>query len=263
MKKPNDTQAFFVEVPGGVVFTRQWTPQNTVNKHPIILLHESLGCIETWRDFPNLLAEKTKRVVIAYDRLGFGRSSPRQDLPSYRFMYEEAEIYFPKILDALNIGSFSIFGHSVGGTMALICAGIFPDRCSAIITESAQAFVEDQTRAGILKAKDYFKDPAQFSKIQKYHGDKAAWVLRAWMDIWLSPDFANWNLEADLPKVYCPLLAIHGDQDDYGSTKFPQMICDLSSGPSHMHIIPNTGHVPHRDRSELILNLVHEFLETI
>ncbi|MEK2645719.1 alpha/beta fold hydrolase [Bdellovibrio sp. BCCA] len=260
MKPATEILENFVNVPGGKVYVKRWKP-GLVNKAPLILLHDSLGCTEIWRDFPLRLCEVTGREVISYDRLGFGRSDKRNELPSVRFVSEEAEIYLPAVLKALDIKNFALFGHSVGGAMAVVAAGTFKDSCTAIITESAQAFVEDRTREGISKAKIDFADPKVFAKLEKYHGEKSKWVLEAWTEVWLSKDFASWSLKNDLPKVQCPVLAIHGDKDEYGSVRFPEMITELATGPAQKEIINDCGHVPHREKPDAILNLAEMFLK--
>mgnify|MGYP002377470624 FL=1 len=230
---------------------------------PIVLLHDSLGCVDTWREFPKALSLRTRRNVVAYDRLGFGRSSARTSLPSKKFVTEEAEIYLPLVLKALSIQKFSLFGHSVGGSIAIVAAARMPELCLNVITESAQAFVEDRTREGIRAAKDNFKNTDVFARLQKYHGANAKWVLDAWTEVWLSKDFANWSLEKDLPKVKCPLLVIHGDKDEFGSKAFPQKISALAGGQSYMKILSNCGHVPHRDATNLVLDFAVEFYNGI
>ena len=250
----------YVDVPGGSVFVRHWRP-GSHGHSPIILLHDSLGCIDLWRDFPAELAKATNREVIAYDRLGFGKSTPRVERPSTRFVDEEAEIFFSAIRSGLGIERFAVFGHSVGGAMAVMIAALHGNQCDALITESAQAFVEERTLSGIRTAKEQFGDPEQFKKIAKLHGDKAAWVLDAWTDTWLSPPFQHWSLDAYLSKVNCPVLAIHGDLDEYGSVEFPRRIAGGVSGPSQLMIIENCGHVPHRERKEEVLRATASFLK--
>lgn len=258
MKSPIQTSERFIDVPGGQVFIKHWMPDGVL-KSPLILLHDSLGCVEMWRDFPAFLAERVGREVIAYDRLGFGKSSLRTQLPSTRFINEEAEVYLPEILKTLKIEKFSLFGHSVGGAMAVSIAALFQDRCEYVITESAQAFVEEQTREGIRQAQESFKKPEVFEKLQRYHGPKTQWVLDAWIRIWLSDEFSDWSLKKELPIVTCPILAIHGDRDEYGTRAFPDMICNLAGGPSKKLIISQCGHFPHREKPELILDTVTDF----
>lgn len=251
----------FVSVPGGEVYVRTWTPV-APGSDPVVLLHDSLGCVAMWRQFPALLARTLGRTVIAYDRLGFGRSTARTDLPSPRFIAEEAEIFLPVITTALKVTRVIPFGHSVGGCMAIAWAGLHREVCAALVSESAQAFVEERTREGVLRAQQEFSQPGMLARLEVYHGSKAAWVLRAWIERWLSPEFAAWSLKQDLPKVRCALLAIHGDQDEYGSVRFPEMICELAGGASQKVIIPECGHVPHREKPEVVLDAVRRFLST-
>jgi len=250
----------FVEVPDGRIFVRQWRvarPQSS----PLVLLHDSLGSVELWRDFPALLAEALNRHVIAYDRLGFGQSTQRTDRPASEFIDAEAERYFPAVQRALGLERFALFGHSVGGSMALRIAASLGEACDAVITEAAQAFVEARTLDGIRAAQTLFADPAQLQKLAKYHGDRAQWVLDAWIKVWLSPEFANWSLDLHLGRIRCPVLAIHGDRDEYGSEAFPRRIASGVSGPSQMILLEGCGHVPHRERREEVLQLTASFLK--
>lgn len=249
----------FVTVPGGSVFVRSWIPDTAPTRAPMVLVHDSLGCVELWRDFPDTLALRLHRPVIAYDRLGFGRSTPRTSLPSTDFITEEADLCFPAIRSALGIAAFSLFGHSVGGGMALIIAARHP-ACELVVTESAQAFVEERTREGILAARELFSRPEQLARLAKWHGNKTQWVLDAWIKTWLSPAFADWSLDPYLGSVRCPVLAIHGDRDEYGSLAFPRRIVQGVAGPSQLAIMATCGHVPHREQQEQVLQLVTDFV---
>lgn len=253
----------FLEVPGGSVFVRKWTPSTGANDPPVILLHDSLGSVELWRDFPENLARHLNRRVIAYDRIGFGRSSARHDVLSHNFIGEEARIYFPMIRKALGITQYALFGHSVGGSMALTIASIDHKNCIAVVSESAQTFVEERTLNGIREATAAFKEPDQFARLARRHGEKANWVLSAWRDVWLSPNFADWSLKPILPLVHCPILAIHGDQDEFGTTAFPKVIVDLVAGPSKLVIFEGCGHVPHREWPDKVLNCTTAFLNEV
>ena len=247
-----------VAVRGGRVFVRRWAGGD--ERAPIVLLHDSLGSVEQWREFPQALATATQRDVIAYDRLGFGRSSARDARPSIDFIDEEG-VFFPALADALGLKRFVLFGHSVGGAMALAIAATQGARCEAVVTESAQAFVEARTLDGIRAAKVAFEDPAQFARLTKWHGDKARWVLEAWTEVWLSPEFAHWSIEAALPRIVCPVLAIHGERDEFGSVAFPQRIArGVRDGRMIVH---PCGHVPHRECADDVLRWTAEFLERV
>lgn len=245
----------------GPIFARSWRPAGPPSAGaPIVLFHDSLGCVEMWRGFPEALCRATGRTVVAYDRLGFGRSGPRRELPSLQFVAEEAESYVPVLLEQLGLALFVALGHSVGGGMAIQCAAQLPERCAALVTIAAQVYAEDVTLRGIRAAKEQFKDPAQLDRLAKYHGEKTRWVLDAWIENWLSPGFADWTLKPVLPLVTCPTLAIHGELDEYGSPRHADLIGALSSGPSQLELLKGIAHMPHRERPELVVQTVATFL---
>lgn len=254
-----NTVEHWIDTPNGRLFARDWRPENALDV-PIILLHDSLGCVALWRDFPEQLAAATRKRVIAYDRLGFGRSDAHPGRLRRGFVEAEAEQGFAVLLRQLEIGDFIVFGHSVGGGMAVGCAATHGKRCRALIIESAQAFVEDLTLQGIRDADQQFAAPGQLERLARYHGDKAEWVLRAWVDTWLDDAFTGWNLDALLAQVHCPLLSLHGDQDEFGSPAHPRRFTALATGPSVMRLLPGCAHVPHREQAEVVLAEVQRFL---
>jgi len=230
------------------------------NSAPIILMHDSLGSVELWRDFPAALAEATARTVLAYDRLGFGKSEALTQRPSVNFISEEADRIFPVLRQGLAIDHFVLFGHSVGGAMALATAALHGEGCEAVITESAQSFVEPLTLSGIRAAKQQFSNEGELARLERWHGERARWVLDAWTGVWLSPEFAAWSLDDLLPRVQARVLAIHGDRDDYGTTEFPRHIARRVSGPAELAILYDCGHVPHREKTAQVLRRVSAFL---
>lgn len=248
--------------PAGRLFARRWDPAAVPVEGavPIVLLHDSLGCTALWREFPERLCAATGQPVIAYDRLGFGCSDPRSGRPSLNFVAEEAHEYFPLLREQLGLEQFYLFGHSVGGGMAIECAAAAGSACLGLITVAAQVFAEQLTLDSIAEAKQLFADPAQVARLGRYHGSKAEWVLHAWTDCWLDPGFLAWSVEAVLPRVTCPVLAIHGEHDEYGSSCHPQLIAECSGGAAQYEIVAGTYHVPHRENPELVLSLVTEFL---
>jgi pimeloyl-ACP methyl ester carboxylesterase len=252
----------FIEVPDGVLFARSWRPARLAAEPAatILLFHDSLGCVELWRDFPEKLAEATGLAVLAYDRLGFGRSTPYPGALRPDFITAEAAVGVRALCAQAGLGTLVPFGHSVGGAMAVATAARLPERCRAVVTMSSQAFVEDRTLAGIREAREAFCDPAQFERLARYHGDKARWVLDAWIETWLAPAFQDWNQDAELGGVRCPLLALHGDRDEYGSTLHPRRIARRAGGPARAVVIEDCGHVPQRERPAEVLDEVGRFL---
>lgn len=245
----------------GRLFARSWTPDTSGKLAPIVLQHDSLGSVELWRDFPQQLAIATGRPVVAYDRLGFGRSDAHPSMVGPDLVDQEVHGNFRALLDALDIGQFVAFGHSIGGGMSIACAAVYPESCIALITESAQVYAEPHTLAGIHEAKIAFAQPGQLDRLKKYHGEKAAWVLAAWTDTWLSPAFAEWNLDNYLRDVRCPVLSLHGDNDEYGSLEHPRRIHALTG--SRSVIMQGCGHVPHREQPEKVIETIRDWLQTV
>lgn len=249
----------FAIAAGGRMYFQRWRPQDA-DGEPIILIHESLGSVAGWRGFPAALAQACHREVIAYDRLGYGRSDPCTRLPDCRFIHDEATRQFPALLSACAIDRFTVFGHSVGGEMAVCMAAAHPRRCMAVVSVSAQAFVEACTLAGIRAARERFREPDVFARLQRLHGDKAGWVLDAWTKTWLSTAFTDWNVDAQLGAMACPLLVIHGTEDAYASQEQPRRMVRLAGGPSCLRMFQGCGHVPWREQGEQVLHEVTRFL---
>ena len=252
----------WITTEGGQLFAKSWLPSNLRNDagSAILLFHDSLGCVELWRDFPRQLAAATHLSVVAYDRLGFGRSDVHSGLLPLSFIRDEAVTVVPRLCEEFSLNSIIAFGHSVGGAMAIATAARLHERCAAVITEAAQSFVEDRTLEGLRRAQAYFEQPGQLERLARYHGAKARWVLDAWIGTWLSPAFSGWRLDEDLRGVRCPTLALHGDRDEYGSAEHPERIGRLSGGPSRVVILEGCGHVPHREQPTRVLEEVARFL---
>jgi pimeloyl-ACP methyl ester carboxylesterase len=246
--------------PQGRLFVRIWSPARPATRAPLVLLHDSLGSVELWRSFPAALCRQTGRQIVAYDRLGFGQSDLHPGTLTPDFIADEAQTGFAAVRRELGIGRFAVFGHSVGGGMAVHCAARHGEDCVALMTESAQAFVEQRTVQGIELARELFRDPDQIARLRKYHGDKARWVLAAWIDSWLNPGFASWSLRPVLPLLRCPALAIHGIDDEYGTSRHPELIGELAGGPTELELMPDTCHVPHREREAAVVARVGRFL---
>ncbi len=244
------------------MYVKTWLVEDA-KATPIILFHESLGSVNLWRGFPKQLALATQRTVIAYDRLGFGKSSPREDILSFNFVAEEAVDILPELLKQLEIHHFIAMGHSIGGSMAITCAARHPLLCKAVITESAQSMLEDVSIAGIRKAKASFNDGKFLKRLAIYHGPKTQWVLDAWTETWLSPEFLSWRLDDDIAAVQCPLLVIHGENDEYGSLAQAQRLFDLAQCAKHLEMIKDGSHFPHHDKEQEVLHAITLFLNEV
>ena len=256
------TRDTLVPAQGGRLHARVWALTSEELECPedaFVLLHDSLGSVDLWREFPALLAAELKRPVVAYDRLGYGRSDPAGALPPPDFVSLEAQAGLKPVLDALGIERATLVGHSVGGGMGVYAGVQMPQRVQALITIAAQAFPEDRTLQAIAEAKIQFQDEAQLARLKKYHGDKARWVVDAWTDSWLSSEFANWHLREALPQLKCPVLALHGEHDEYGTAIHPQTISTQCGGPSRMVLMPETYHLPHREKPQAVVQEILAF----
>ena len=251
-------------LPQGTLFGREWTPSPVPPaKTPIILLHDSLGSVDLWRDFPQELCEVTQRRVIAFDRLGYGKSDPRgADLP-LTFVSEEADVFGLQIRDFLEIEKFVAFGHSIGGSIALAAAIQYSDSCVAVISESAQILVEEKTLQALGEARKSFATPEEVERLKKYHSHKADWVLNAWLETWLHPDFKNWSLQPELSKIQCPTLVLQGDKDEYETDVHIEQIAALVSGPCEKLFLEGCGHIPHKEKPEIVFRAVQKFLKNL
>jgi pimeloyl-ACP methyl ester carboxylesterase len=256
-----DFEDRFVDVPGGRVFVRVWDgPIPARARPPLILFHDSLGSVALWRDFPADLAAAPGHPVVAYDRLGFGRSEPSPGPLDDDFIHTEARTVVPALRADLGIERSIPFGHSVGGAMAVASALAMPDACVAVVTEGAIALVDERTVAGLHAAKAAFAAPGQLERLARYHGDKAAWVFSAWVDTWLSPRYAHWRLDADVRQLRCPVLALHGARDDFGSPEHLDAIAAAAPAQSECYLLEDCGHVPHREQPGAVLRHVKAFL---
>lgn len=247
----------------GSLHAKTWVPSNASPGAPALLVfHDSLGCVDLWRAFPEQLAAATERTVVAYDRLGFGRSDPHPGPLALTFIRDEAASVVPLVCDSLGLAAIIPVGHSVGGGIAIATSACWPQRCAGVVTMAAQSFVEHRTLAGIRAAQAEFERPGQAERLMKYHGDKARWVLNSWIETWLSPAFAGWNLDGDLAGVHCPILAIHGDRDEYGSLRHVQRIESLAAGVCQPLIL-TCGHFPHREHPERVIEEIARFVGSI
>lgn len=182
------------------------------NKPTIVFLHDSLGCTQLWRDFPALLAEAAQCNILVYDRLGYGKSfSMLSHERDNHYMETEADL-LNDLLNELNIQQAILFGHSDGGTIALIAASKYPEKIKAVICEAGHIFVEDVTVNGVREALEVYQTTNLPERLAKYHGDKVEMMVQAWTKIWLSDRFRSWNIEYLLKNIQVPLLFIQGDK---------------------------------------------------
>jgi pimeloyl-ACP methyl ester carboxylesterase len=251
--------ADFPTIQGVQLDLRRWPgPDESKSGRPILLLHEALGAATTWRDFPERLAARTGRPVIAWSRQGFGRSDPLPAPPAPDYLHREAE-RLPPLLDALGFERAHLYGHSDGAAIALIAAAIAPERVASLILEAPHVTVEAQTAAAIVAVRDAYADGVLRAKLARHHRDPDR-VFANWAETWLDPNFQDWSIENLLPRVTAPVLLIQGRSDPYFSLRQLDRIARVVPNTRRLELA-NCGHAPYRERTATVLETVAAFLE--
>jgi pimeloyl-ACP methyl ester carboxylesterase len=227
----------------------------------IVMLHEGLGSVGLWKNFPQRLASRTGCGILVYSRYGHGSSDKLREKRPVEFMHHEGEVVLPELLEKLNITRPILLGHSDGGSIALIFAGKYPDRPRALILEAPHVFVEDLSVASITQAKVTYLTTDLPPKLGRYHQhvDATFW---GWNDIWLDPQFRSWNIEEYLPAIRCPILCVQGEEDEYGTIAQVKAI-QARVPATEILMLPNCKHSPHRDQAEATLDCMAEFVAEV
>lgn len=230
----------------------------------LVLLHEGLGSIALWRDFPERLAEATGCSVFVYSRFGYGNSTPCRENPrGARYMHREALEVLPLVLRRVGIEVPILVGHSDGGSIALIYAGGTAYPLAGVVTLAAHVFSEPVCIAAIEQARDASRSTDLLTKLARYHADPAG-AFKLWCDAWLSEPFRRWNLERYLPTITAPLLVMQGEQDEYGTEAQVTAIAAGARGLGNQNVrtemLADCGHSPHRDQREVVLGLIQRFV---
>ena len=236
-------------------------PAHAPGRPTIVMLHEGLGCVAMWRHFPDRLAQVTGCRTIAWSRAGYGHSQPYAEARTPRYMHREALEALPALLAALEIERPLLFGHSDGGSIALIFAGAFPAVPLGVVVLAPHEFVEEETLAGIREARSAWETTDLRDRLARYHADPER-VFADWNDTWLSPAFRDWNIEEYLPAIRCPVLAIQGEDDEYATMRQIDAIA-AQLPATRLLKLAQCGHAPHRDQPAAILGAVDRFLHDI
>jgi pimeloyl-ACP methyl ester carboxylesterase len=239
----------------------EWIDAAEPGKPALVFLHEGLGSIRQWRDFPLQVVKSTGCPALVYARYGYGQSDVLAAPHDARFMHREALEALPEVLAALEIDAPILVGHSDGASIALVYSGAGrPVRGLAL--EAPHVFVEEHGLEGIRAAKRAFESTDLPEKLGKYHRD-AARTFHGWNDVWLSEAFRGWNIEEYLPGVRCPVLAIQGEDDQYGTMAQVEAIARQVSGPCELVKLARCGHSPHREQPQATLEAVARFVNRL
>jgi len=243
----------------------QWIGAPSPTHPTLVFLHEGLGCVSLWKDFPARVAAATGLAAFVYSRAGYG-ASDAADLPrSVRYMHDEGIEVLPEVLAAAGIGDCVLVGHSDGASIALIAAGAgrVPGH-QALILLAPHVFNETVCVESIRQAATaYRSNPRLREGLARYHGDQVDDAFWGWNDIWLHPDFRHWNIEKYLPAIDRPVLLIQGQADQYGTTRQLDAIEARVAGPHERVLVPGARHSPHHDAPKATLNAIEAFLERI
>ena len=227
----------------------------------LVFLHEGLGSVSHWKDFPARVAEATGCRVTVYSRYGSGKSDVLSERRAVTYMHEEALHTLPELLTKLGIDDPILIGHSDGASIALIYAGAH-DRVRGLVVLAPHVFVEDLSVASIAGAKVKFETTNLREKLARHHRE-AGRTFWGWNQIWLDPEFRSWNIEEYLPRITCPILAIQGLDDEYGTMAQVNAIRKQSRGRVEVLALEKCKHSPQRDQPEATLRGIVEFVEKV
>ena len=227
----------------------------------LVFLHEGLGSVAMWRRFPARVAVATRCSAIVYSRRGYGRSEPLAEARTVRYMHDEAEHVLPEFLDRLEVERPILVGHSDGGSIALIYAATAPRPPLGVVTLAAHVLVEELSVASIAEAKEKYLTTDTRKKLARHHVDADS-VFWSWNRIWLTPEFRQWNIEEYLSRISCPVLAIQGEDDEYGTIEQMRRI-GAQVADVELVMLPESRHSAHKDRPDAVIDAVARFVERV
>jgi pimeloyl-ACP methyl ester carboxylesterase len=224
----------------------------------IVLLHEALGSVSHWRDFPARLAERCDMNVLLYSRLGHGESEGPPAQRSRRYFEQQSLEVLPALLAQFAIEWPVLLGHSEGAAIALIYAAKYPDKARALVLESPILRLEPASATGMAMAERAWRETDFRERLARHHRDPDA-VFAAWLSIRDSDSLLSLPLEAHLPPIHCPLLVLQGEHDEYATSLQADALRPLAP-QMHLVRLPDTGHTPHREHPEVVLDQIQAFL---
>lgn len=230
----------------------------------LVFLHEGLGSLSMWKDFPQQLCEATGCRGLVLSRWGYGRSSPRLPHEAWpvSFMHEQAYDFLPAFFEAVGIDTVIdrpwFYGHSDGGSIALLYAARYAQRVGGLVVAAPHVFVEDLTIRSIEAAREAYDATDLREKLARYHDDVDS-AFRGWNDVWLDPDFRQWDIRPLLATIRCPILALQGYDDQYGTMAQIDLIA-AAAPQTQLLKLHNCGHSPHRDQPADVVGAIKAFL---
>lgn len=252
-----------LNIAGSTIEFEAWAGARSQSpKHPLVFLHEGLGCVALWRDFPRNIVQRSGRPAIAYSRRGYGHSSVIAPPWRTEYMHEEAEVVLPQLLTRLGIAIPVLIGHSDGASIALIHAAHCRAPIAGLVLLAPHVFVEDESIVGVEATRREYLETDLKQRLSKYHRDADA-TFWGWNDVWRSPSFRSWNIEQILPKIDCPVLVVQGLDDRYGTLAQADAIRRGVNGPVEQVLLADSGHAPHIDCPEPTTEAILGFLANL
>jgi pimeloyl-ACP methyl ester carboxylesterase len=228
----------------------------------VVLLHEGLGSVAMWKGFETALAQATRARVLVYSRPGYGQSTPRAPDEAWGpdFMHRQALDVLPALLERLEITQpVTLVGHSDGGSIALIAAAAFPQRVSSVVTLAPHTHVEAICISAIEDLDRAYAQGGLRASLARYHADPDS-AYHGWRNAWLNPAFRDWNLYDEVARIGCPMLAMQGLSDTYGSMEQIHGI-QRRAPQTQLLEIPDCAHSPHRDQPHVVLSAIAAFMD--
>ena len=250
---------------GGRRLHAVWLGPPAEDAPTLVFLHEGLGSVGQWKEFPRTLAAATRCGALIYDRYGYGGSETLS--PPYErdpdFIHVEARDVLPAVLDQTGVRDAILVGHSDGGSIALLAAAALDTRIRGVITEAAHVFVEPESITSIEDAVAAYRVGDLRDKLARYHGEAVDSAFYGWANVWLNPDFEAFHIEGYLRAITCPVLAIQGEDDSYGTPAQLDMIRAAVSGPVETMLLPDCGHAPHAEATDLVSEAMMGFIGAV
>jgi pimeloyl-ACP methyl ester carboxylesterase len=243
----------------GYHLEHRWIGPAAGHRPTLVFLHEGLGSVSLWRDFPDALCERTGCSGLVYSRAGHGASDPRPAPRSSCFMHEEAAV-LERVLEQFRVDQPILVGHSDGASIALIAAGRGAVRARALVLEAPHVFVESVTADSISRIATRYRTTDLRERLARHHGGNVDALFEDWTKVWLSPEFRSWNIEEALKSVACPALVIQGEDDEYGTAKQAAAIAAALGGRCQTLMLPDCRHTPHVDQRATVERAMADFI---
>jgi pimeloyl-ACP methyl ester carboxylesterase len=245
----------------GYRLEHRWIGPPPGGRPTLVFLHEGLGSVSLWRDFPDAVANRTGCGALVYSRAGHGASDPRPEPRSPCFMHDEALVVLPEVLRATQIEDAILVGHSDGASIAIIATGMGAVAPRALILEAPHVFVEELTIESISRTADRYRSTDLRDRLARHHGANVDTLFEDWTRVWLSPEFAAWNIEACLAGVNRPTLVIQGEGDEYGTPAQVNAIATALGQSCEALILPDCRHTPHVDQRAAVEDAMVRFVQ--